>query len=927
MIVDMTQNHDTSTPSTYPRHCTIAIILALLAALAWAAPCARASPAGYSAAQAAATQAAAPDTMPGSTPDPAPDTAAASTQQNVAPSYAALADLLENSRTRAQIIEQLRAMASGHGQAAAAPAAGSTSSQAPNQASNQTQTPQQKSNQSSNQAQASNSAPGGAANRVAATPQDTRIAKTSRAAAGSGSDTTAQKLATGIERFTDEVAGNLAGTAAAAGALFSGHARLSSLNKWLPALNALAAAIVATLIAYLILRIVAARGFARLDAWILTGEQPAVQASPTAAPASPAANSAVPVSSSGPPSAASAAPPVAPSAQIGLQTGPAAEVGRPASHGVPGRTGRLRRLTALAPGRKLLGVLAALVIDLAATLLAALAAYVAVLALAGAVPGQSLFAVQFLTAFVLVESVKALSRGVFATRYPKLRLLPLSSPTAGYWNRWLAVLISLTGYGLLLVVPVADALFPRAVGRLLGLLIMLFVYIHAMRVVWKNRRAVRDGLMHQAEQSSAAVFGTLTRVLARTWHFIALAYFTTLFVVSQIHQQEALAFMAGATVQSLAAILLGLLASAILSSLLARRIHLPDDWRRVLPLLEDRLNAYVPALLKSLRLLILLLATLVVLDAWHAFNLVAWVESESGHAAIAMLLHVGIILVLAALAWTVIASIIEHRLGVSGGHRPSEREKTLLMLFRNAAAVVIATMTLLIVLSQIGINIGPLIAGAGVAGLAIGFGAQKLVQDVITGVFIQLENGMNQNDIVELCGLFGTVEKITIRSVVIRTLDGGYHLIPFSTIDRLTNHTRDYGYHYGEYNIAHRESVDEAIAQLRNAFAELMQDPVLAPQILGDIDIPGVTGLNEKGFTIRVLIKTTPGNQWAVQRGFNRLVKQYFDAAGIEMPYPQTVVHFGRDKHGYASPADIRAVDSLHEAAGIVPAPGQTPAS
>lgn len=490
------------------------------------------------------------------------------------------------------------------------------------------------------------------------------------------------------------------------------------------------------------------------------------------------------------------------------------------------------------------------------------------------------------------------------------------------------MLISLTGYGLLLVVPVADALFPSAVGRLLGLLIMLFVYIHAMRVVWKNRRAVRAGLMHQAEQSSAAVFGTLTRVLARTWHFIALAYFTTLFVVSQIHQQEALAFMARATVQSLAAILLGLLASAILSSLLARRVRLPDDWRRVLPLLEDRLNAYVPALLKSLRLLILLLATLVVLDAWHAFNLVAWVESESGRAAIAMLLHVGIILVLAALAWTVIASIIEHRLGVSGGHRPSEREKTLLMLFRNAAAVVIATMTLLIVLSQIGINIGPLIAGAGVAGLAIGFGAQKLVQDVITGVFIQLENGMNQNDIVELCGLFGTVEKITIRSVVIRTLDGGYHLIPFSTIDRLTNHTRDYGYHYGEYNIAHRESVDEAIEQLRNAFRELMRDPVLAPQILGDIDIPGVTGLNEKGFTIRVLIKTTPGNQWAVQRGFNRLVKQYFDAAGIEMPYPQTVVHFGRDKHGYASPADMRVVDSLREAAGgIVPAPGQTPAS
>jgi len=342
-------------------------------------------------------------------------------------------------------------------------------------------------------------------------------------------------------------------------------------------------------------------------------------------------------------------------------------------------------------------------------------------------------------------------------------------------------------------------------------------------------------------------------------------------------------------------------------------------------MLEQRINAYVPVTLKTLRLLILITVSLVVLDAWRAFDLVAWLQSSGGRAAVAMIFRVGIILVLAAATWTVLASLIEHRLGASGGNRrPSEREKTLLMLFRNAAAIVIATMTALIVLSQIGIDIGPLIAGAGVAGLAIGFGAQKLVQDVITGVFIQLENGMNQNDVVELAGIFGTVEKITIRSVVIRTLDGGYHLIPFSTIDKLTNHTRDYGYHYGEYNVAHRENVDEAIAQLELAFKDLMDDPELAREVLEEISIPGVTGLTERGFTIRVLIKTTPGNQWAIQRGFNRLVKQRFDAAGIELPYPQAVLHFGRDKTGYAAPVDVRGVDALKQSAATASAPGQT---
>jgi len=221
-----------------------------------------------------------------------------------------------------------------------------------------------------------------------------------------------------------------------------------------------------------------------------------------------------------------------------------------------------------------------------------------------------------------------------------------------------------------------------------------------------------------------------------------------------------------------------------------------------------------------------------------------------------------------------------------------------------------------VVLSQIGIDIGPLIAGAGVVGLAIGFGAQKLVQDVITGVFIQLENGMNQNDIVEVAGRFGTVEKITVRSVVIRTLDGGYHLIPFSAIDTVSNHTRDFGYHYAEYNIAHREDVDQAVAELEAAFKQLMEDPALAAEVLADIEIPGVTALNERGFSIRVLIKTAPGSQWMIQRAFNRLVKQRFDAAGIELPYPHTVVHFGRDRDGRAAPVDIRAVDAVLESVG-----------
>ncbi|MGB3290489.1 MAG: mechanosensitive ion channel domain-containing protein [Burkholderiaceae bacterium] len=752
-------------------------------------------------------------------------TGPATTPAHDTPSYAALADLLEDDKARDKLIEQLRSLAPAGAQDTATHAA--------------------------TQAQTATSPP--------------------------AAPSLSQRLATDLQTFTAGMLHDTSATMAALRAALGGE-RIpgNHLRASLPALNILLFTLLGTLLAYALFRALARFGFARLNRWILndgkSGASPSAAAPPKMAPAV-----------------------------------------------------KRYRYASLAMSRKLLGVLAAFLIDVAATLLAALSGYVLSTVLAGSAGGKTLFALQFLTAFVMIEIAKAVSRGVFATRYEQLRLLPLSPETAAYWNQWLTLLIGLTGYGLMVVVPVAEAVFLPSAAKMLGLIIMLGVYIYGVQVVWKNRKAVRAGLVQRAEQSGAAVFGTLLRVLGRIWHLIALAYFTMLLVVSQADQDQALAFMTRATIQTAAAVVVGLALAALLSSLLSRRIQLPDDWRRALPLLESRINAYVPAILKALRLLIVITVSLVVLDAWHAFDLVAWLESANGRATVALIFRVGVILAMAALCWTVLASLIEHRLSLSRDtHRPSEREKTLLMLFRNAAAVVIVTMTVLIVLSQIGIDIGPLIAGAGVAGLAIGFGAQKLVQDVITGVFIQLENGMNQNDVVELAGIFGTVEKITIRSVVIRTLDGGYHLIPFSTIDKLTNHTRDFGYHYGEYNIAHRENVDEAIAQLELAFKDLMQDPELSREVLEDISIPGVTGLTERGFTIRVLIKTTPGNQWAIQRGFNRLVKQRFDAAGIELPYPQTVLHFGRDKMGYAAPVDVRGVDALKHSAGATPAPGQT---
>lgn len=733
----------------------------------------------------------------------------ATTQAQVTPASAAqLADLLENEQTRDQLIEQLRA-------------------QAP------------------------------------AVQQANTAAQT--ASTGHTDDSLPRRVADSTQYFLGKLLDDMGDAAAAIGAMARGEGTAGiSMTDWKSTMINFVMVIAATVIAFIVLRLLAARVFAAINHW------------------------------------AGQSPPIA----------------------------SRRRIAGPAALRKIVAVVGALIVDIIAIVLAGVVGYGVALAVAGPDASVGTFDSLFVNAFIAVEIAKALVRTVFATRFPQLRLFEMRDDVATYWNAWLCRLVGIAGYGMLVVVPLTTALFTSALGNLVGLLIMLGMYIYAVRVIWTNRALIRERLVQRASVASTAFFATLMRLLARVWHILALIYFTVLLVVSQVDPVDALPFMARATAQSIVAIALGLLISAILTALLSHPIRLSEEMRTRLPLLEARINSYVPATIKGLRFITLVVVLLFVLDAWHAFDLSAWVMSDSGRATINMVVHIAIILLVAALAWTIIASIIESRLSGTGNRAPSAREKTLLSLFRNAALIVIVTMTILILLSQIGINIGPLIAGAGVVGLAIGFGAQKLVQDIITGIFIQLENGMNVNDVVEAGGVFGTVEKMTIRSVGIRTLDGGYHLIPFSSVDVVANHMRDFSYHLGEYTIAHRENVDEAIQHLRAAFAELMQDEVLSPEILEDISVPGVTALSDRGVTIRVLIKTTPGMQWAVQRGYNRLVKKHFNAANIELPYPHTVVYFGQDKDGNAPSARVdlgRQADHPEFAKGQAPAAGHTP--
>ena len=179
------------------------------------------------------------------------------------------------------------------------------------------------------------------------------------------------------------------------------------------------------------------------------------------------------------------------------------------------------------------------------------------------------------------------------------------------------------------------------------------------------------------------------------------------------------------------------------------------------------------------------------------------------------------------------------------------------------------------------------------------------MKDVITGIFFQIENAINTGDIVTVDGITGRAEHVGIRSVGIRDSSGTYHLIPFSNVTRVSNYMRGHANHIAEYGIAYRENIDEAMEQLRAAFNELVKGD-MKRYILEPINIQGVSQLADSAVMLRVSIKTTPGDQWVVGRAYNRLVKIYFDAAGIEMPFPHMEIYFGQDKDGNAPPLHIR---------------------
>ncbi len=227
-----------------------------------------------------------------------------------------------------------------------------------------------------------------------------------------------------------------------------------------------------------------------------------------------------------------------------------------------------------------------------------------------------------------------------------------------------------------------------------------------------------------------------------------------------------------------------------------------------------------------------------------------------------------------------------------------QRADTLGRVFRYILTLVVAALAVMLVLSQVGVSLAPLIGASGIVGIAIGFGAQSLVKDYFSGFFILLEDQIRQGDVVKLGDYAGLVEDVTLRHVRLRDYDGNVHFVPNNLITAVTNMTRDFSMALVDIRLAYRENLDEVFALMREVAQGLRQDPAFGPRILADIEIAGVEHWKEEGLVIRARIKTLPIAQWDVRRAFLRRLKERFEARGIELPARNFTLFVGGDETG-----------------------------
>ena len=519
-------------------------------------------------------------------------------------------------------------------------------------------------------------------------------------------------------------------------------------------------------------------------------------------------------------------------------------------------------------------------------------------------------------ASVFARTLLVVSRGLLLTSGAPLTLFGASEETRTYlyvWTRrfvaWMVYAYAVAEAAWWLGVPggIYTTLLKSA-GLVLAALSVIFVL--------QNRQPLSGFIRGKpaGPEASGSGWRVLRHRLAETWHVLAIVYIVGIYAVYALQVPGGFAFLLRATVLSVVLVLGAGILVRIVSSLAERGFAIHSDLRKRFPTLETRANRYVPVLSALASAVIYLFAGLALLQAWGA-NILGWFDSALGRQIAGSAVSIGTVIAVAIVIWELFSSAIERYLAAldeaDAAPPRRARARTLLPLLRTAMMVLIVVMVALIVLSAIGVNIAPLLAGAGIVGIAIGFGAQALVKDIITGLFILIEDPLAVGDVVDVGnGHAGVVEGISIRCLKLRDAAGTVHTVPFSDVAAVKNLTRDFAFYVVDVAVAYREDTDRVVAVLTSVAEALQADPAFGSFMLAPLEVIGLDRFEQSAVVIQVRLKTLPSRQWSVGREFNRRFKKAFEAAEIEIPFPHRMVYFAEDRRGAPAPPKPQAKPS-----------------
>ena len=512
------------------------------------------------------------------------------------------------------------------------------------------------------------------------------------------------------------------------------------------------------------------------------------------------------------------------------------------------------------------------------------------------------------------------ARIIFAPKAPPLRLFPMEDKDASFLYKWIILILLSAGF-----LAGVSAIFELlGVSRHIYLLVYssagVFIIFFLIFMIWQSRKRVAEAIASGSDSESDN--RTLRKAFARNWHVWAILYVLVvggIWVAKALNEEQV-------TVLNL-----------IYSIFLIPIIIGVDQWvqrllkvasgesREMIDLTGDEnlesdrqkdtetkmgISHYVPLIRGFFRFFLVAFLFFVSLRLWG-------IDISIGRMFTRGALSIVLVVLISFIFWQIFKARIDQKLkeempddddeaeeGGAGGSRLG----TLLVLLRKFVFAVMFVIVALIILASLGVNIGPLIAGAGVIGLAIGFGAQTLVKDIIAGVFFLIDDAFRVGDYIEVGGTKGTVEHISLRSLRLRSPKGPVHTIPFGDMGTVTNNSRDYIITKLDFRVGYDTNVDKVRKIIKKIYKKIAKDEEMGPNLLGKIKSQGVRELEDSAMIMRVKFKTIPGQQFVIRREVLRMIQEAFRESGIRFAHRNVTVYIPPE-----NPSDTEDKDNKQE--------------